>query len=107
MKIKILLIFCILLLISNKSIAGYEYVCTNGNAERVISIYYENEDTNAPCEVQYDKGKGAETLWRAQSNIDFCESKANELVEKQVTLGWSCNKALRSDQGNDLFTNLY
>ncbi len=107
MKFKLILVIFTLFLISTGSLAGVEYVCKHGNAERVISIYYENEENQIPCEVQYDKGDGAETLWRAQSQVGYCESKADELIEKQESWGWSCEKALHSERADDLFTNLY
>ena len=107
MKIKVSLVFCILFLISNVSFAGVEYVCTDGNAERIISVYYENEEAQVPCEVQYDKGEGAETLWRAQSQVGYCESKVDDFVEKQESWGWSCEKALQNEESDDLYTNLY
>ena len=107
MKFKLTLICCTLFLVSNGIFAGVEYVCKHGNAERIISIYYENNEAQVPCEVQYDKGEGVETLWRAQLQVGYCESKADEFVEKQELWGWSCEKSTHPDDADDLYTNLY
>lgn len=87
--------------------ADEEYVCNNGDAKRMISVTYENDQAQVPCEVQYDKGEGAQTLWSAQSEVGFCENKASEFVEKQESWGWSCEKVTQSVYVEDLVSDLY
>ena len=67
--------------------AGEKHVCTYGDAVRVISVAYEDDQNQVPCEVNYDKGEGVQTLWTARSEIGYCESKAIELVEKHKSWG--------------------
>ena len=73
-------------------IAGEDYVCDNNGDKRVIKIEYQNDQQPVPCEVRYDKGQGEETLWTAQSEVGFCEAKADEFIQKQESWGWSCEK---------------
>ena len=77
--------------------ANEEYVCNFGDAKRLISVNYESEHEQVPCQVQYDKGHGAEMLWNAQSEVGYCESKAAEFVAKQESWGWSCSKVTQAE----------
>ncbi|MDH3609077.1 MAG: hypothetical protein OEQ24_07540 [Gammaproteobacteria bacterium] len=87
--------------------AGEEHVCTNGDAMRVISIAYEDDQNQIPCEVNYDKGEGVQTLWSAKSEIGYCESKARELIEKHESWGWSCENNPQAANAVDLVTELF
>lgn len=90
--------------------ASEDFVCDNNGDKRIVSIVYQNTETTVPCEVRYDKGEGEVTLWTAQSEQGFCESKANEFLEKQESWGWSCEKfeAPELDASlEELHTSLY
>ena len=100
-------LFITLLICSFSAVAYDKYVCTHGDAERVISVVYENDQDHVPCEVQYDKGEGAQTLWNAQAEAGYCESKASEFVEKQESWGWSCEHVTQSVTPEDLHSDLY
>jgi len=80
------------LFISYPLLANETYVCKNGDQERTISIVYTNPGSTVPCEVTYDTGMGAESMWQAQNNTGYCEEKAGAFVEKQRGWGWDCNK---------------
>jgi hypothetical protein len=65
--------------------------CTNGDAERIISVIYDNEETGTVCEVTYEKASGVQTLWSANNERDYCLDKARAFVEKQRGWGWTCS----------------
>lgn len=107
MKFHPIFLFFIFLFSSFTAFAADEYVCNNGEAKRVISVTYESDETRVPCEVQYDKGEGVQTLWSAKSELGYCETKASELVEKQESWGWSCEKANQDAYVEDLVSDVY
>ena len=92
MKFTLSVLFVAFIFVSFAAIASEEYVCENGGEKRVISVAYESDQQSVPCEVRYDKGEGVQTLWSAQSEVGFCETKANEFIAKQESWGWSCDK---------------
>lgn len=65
--------------------------CTNGDQTRVISVIYDNDETDAVCEVTYEKSSGVQTLWSANNDRDYCKEKAAEFVQKQEGWGWACS----------------
>jgi hypothetical protein len=67
-------------------------VCRYGELTRSIEVVYLEPGQAVPCEVIYDKsGEGSiETLWRATSEANYCETKAAGLVDRLTGLGWSC-----------------
>ncbi len=107
MKFHSTLIIFLLLFLSTSTFAAEEYVCSNGDAKRVISVAYENDKARVPCEVQYDKGEGVQTLWSAQTDLSYCKTKASEFVEKQESWGWSCEKTNQEMYAEDLVSDLY
>lgn len=80
------------LFMSSAAFAGDTYTCKHGAQERVISVVYTNEGATVPCEVTYNKGEGAASLWQAQNLEGYCEEKAAAFVEKQRGWGWDCTK---------------
>lgn len=82
--------------------ASDEYVCNFGDDKRLISVTYDSEHEQVPCQVQYDKGYGAEMLWNAQSEVGYCESKAEEFVAKQESWGWACSKVTQAEYVEDV-----
>jgi hypothetical protein len=80
------------LLVGN-AVADEIYTCTQGDQERIITIVYQDQAAKVPCEVQYQKNGVTETLWNAQNEVGYCESKAQEFVEKQSGWGWDCAMA--------------
>ena len=86
-------VFLLTLLISTGVFADTEFVCTAGDAERVITVVYFG-DGLVPCEVRYDKGMGAEVLWTAQNEEGYCENQARQFVGKQEGWGYSCSETM-------------
>ncbi len=74
---------------------------------RVISVAYQDGQNQMPCEVNYDKGEGVQTLWSAKSEIGYCESKAREFIEKHESWGWSCENNQQAVNIDDLVTELF
>ena len=60
--------------------------CTNGGQTRVITVVYDNDETDTVCEVTYEKSSGVQTLWSANNERDYCKEKAAGFVQKQE--GW-------------------
>ena len=107
MKFHSVILFVTFYLCCFTVMAGEKYVCNNGDAKRVISVMYESALEPVPCEVQYDKGDGAQTLWSAQAEAGYCEAKASEFVAKQESWGWSCEKTAEGVYAEDLVSDLY
>lgn len=78
--------------ISYTSYANESYICLYGNDERKISVVYAYADAPVPCEVVYEKNGVGESLWRAENEAGYCETKALELAEKNRGWGWDCAK---------------
>ena len=87
------IILCLALALFATPVLASTTSCTYGSQERVISVVYLVDGQKVPCEVQYSKNGETETTWSAQSEEGYCEEKAKELVEKQVSWGWSCKEA--------------
>lgn len=83
-------IFAITAFIALNAFAEERYVCSHGDAERIIEVVYLSTDAPVPCEVTYSKEGNQQTLWSAQNEAGYCESKAQELAQKQAGWGWSC-----------------
>ena len=92
MKKLIALTSLTLLASSAIAIENSKTVCTHDAETRVIEVVYTGEG-NVPCEVQYTKSTGTQTLWNAQNAEGYCEEKAQAFVEKQRGWGWNCEAA--------------
>jgi hypothetical protein len=92
---KSLLVFAVTsacLLLSSTLAANETYVCLYGNSERTIKVVYATPDSKIPCDVVYEKDSGSQVMWNAQNMEGYCETKADEFVEKQRGWGWDCAK---------------
>ncbi len=65
--------------------------CTNGEQVRIITVVYDNPETDTVCEVTYEKSTGVQTLWSANNERDYCLDQATAFVEKQEGWGWICS----------------
>jgi len=93
---KKLIVLCALIsfgLLVGNAIADETYTCTHGNQERIITIAYHDQEAKIPCEVKYQKDGMTETLWSAQNEVGYCESKVEAFLEKQRGWGWDCAMA--------------
>ncbi|MGI9220783.1 MAG: hypothetical protein ACR2QS_07090 [Woeseiaceae bacterium] len=73
--------------------ANTSYQCTYDGMQRRIEILTE-PGVSVPCQVQYHKDTEmpgeVQTLWTADSDAAYCDSKASEFVAKLEGWGWSC-----------------
>ena len=73
--------------------AATSYQCTYDGMQRRIVILTEPGVT-VPCQVQYHKDTEmpgeVQTLWTANSDADYCATKAAEFAAKLEGWGWSC-----------------
>lgn len=70
------------------------YSCVNGALERRVEIVYEQPEAPVPCEVRYSKlteqpGQ-TQTLWSANNQEGYCESKTDEFLQRLQWWGWIC-----------------
>ena len=68
-------------------------ICTKGAELRAVEIAYLTEDA-IPCEVKYTRNRVTKSLWQAQHNAGFCETKATEFVNQLENSGWNCRSVL-------------
>jgi hypothetical protein len=70
-----------------------QYQCAHGLAVRSVAVEYQQRGQKVPCKVVYHKPPQApKGLWKAQAQVGFCESRAEELVETLERSGWSCDE---------------
>jgi len=71
------------------------YQCSYGDLQRRVEILHETGAT-VPCEVHYYKDSEApgdrQVLWRAVSELGYCERKTEEFIAKLQNLGWNCGQ---------------
>ncbi|HIG43446.1 MAG: hypothetical protein ABGY96_24075 [bacterium] len=75
-----------------KAAENYGYICTYETGVRNIEVVYLQEASAVPCEVRYIKDSVSNTLWNAEREPGYCESKAEAFVEKIKGWGWSCDR---------------
>jgi len=81
----------LLVLFAFEVLADKTYLCTYGQDERVISVIYQDQQQQVPCEVRYQHDGMTEVAWTAQIEKGYCERKARDFVQQQLARGWSCN----------------
>ena len=90
--------------VSGTALAQSGYECMSGNLVRRVEIVYSGEGA-VPCSVQYVKETEApgssETLWDAQNESGYCEARAQELVTRLQSLGWSCSAGETAPTADD------
>lgn len=80
-----------LLPLAAASSENYRYLCTQQTETRLIEVVYLLPDQTVPCEVRYQRNSDEpEVLWRANNQEGFCENKAQSLMHKQESWGFSC-----------------
>ncbi|MCH2042028.1 MAG: hypothetical protein MK185_15470 [Saccharospirillaceae bacterium] len=100
MKKSLALISLTLLTSATMAIENSKTVCTHDAETRVIEVVY-NGESSVPCEVQYTKSTGTQTLWNAQNAEGYCEEKAQAFVAKQQGWGWDCQNAAADNSQTD------
>lgn len=101
MNNKILVVSLALLspgLVFAQAVTSYE--CSYDGMQRRIVILTEPGVT-VPCQVQYYKDTElpgeVQTLWTAETDASYCDSKAAEFAAKLEGWGWSCAAGGQAD----------
>jgi hypothetical protein len=72
---------------------GERFECVYGDVVRRVEIVYESGVT-VPCEVHYYKDTEApgqrEILWRADSQLGYCEQQTEAFISQLRGWGWRC-----------------
>ena len=68
------------------------YQCLDGSRERRVVVSYARPRRMVPCEVRYRTHWGELLLWQAESQIGYCEAKADALRDRQQGAGWVCRR---------------
>ncbi len=70
-----------------------EYRCWNGDLVRRIELRGTGMH-NASCEVRYWRNAATagagQSLWRSDSDLDYCAARARELIARLQSGGWRC-----------------
>lgn len=99
MKLRYRLLFPLFALAAlNPAHSDQTFICTHDRDQRIIRVIYGDQETRLPCEVQYEKADGVETLWQAQNLAGYCEEKALAFVEKQRGWGWDCSEQAAEEE---------
>jgi hypothetical protein len=71
-----------------------EFDCRHGDLRRRVEVNTGDAVQDAACEVRYWRNASApgdgEVLWRANQDLDFCDAKARDLLERLERGGWTC-----------------
>ena len=71
-----------------------EFHCRNGDQERRIEVNGPGAAEGRACEVRYWRDAtvagGGRVLWYAQQDADYCAPKAERLVARLESGGWTC-----------------
>ena len=85
-------------LVFAQAVTSYE--CTFDGMQRRIVILTEPGVT-VPCQVQYYKDTElpgeVQTLWNAETDASYCDSKAAEFAAKLEGWGWNCAAGGQAD----------
>lgn len=74
-------------------VSASSWTCQNDGFVRDVVIFYPEAPARLPCKVFYAKpGENVlpRALWEAKNTQNYCERKADELIEKLSSLGWRC-----------------
>ncbi len=78
------------------------WICTQGELIREVTIDYRAAPARLPCSVYYTKRTERtmpRPMWKASSEVGFCERKAAEFVAKLESWGWQCSLDPETDRG--------
>ncbi|MEM0912338.1 MAG: hypothetical protein AAGJ37_15295 [Pseudomonadota bacterium] len=67
-------------------------LCEMGERSRIIVLDSPSSTSEFMCRVVYSTEYGISVPWYAKWDENFCVEKARELVNRQVSLGFECNR---------------
>lgn len=86
------LIFSVLVIFSTAAYAeNTRTVCDSGDVRHIIQVVYP-QGWDVPCEVHFDTPGDSRVVWKAETQVGFCERKAQEIVDRRISHGWSCEE---------------
>lgn len=74
-------------------VSSSSWICQKAEFTREVVVFYPEAPARLPCKVFYAKPKEnviPRALWEAQNTQNYCEHKAEEFIEKLISLGWRC-----------------
>jgi hypothetical protein len=79
------------------ALASDSTTCTKDKLERRVAVV-STTDKPAPCEVRYyrDVDSEGKVLWSAKNKIDYCNTKAQEFIQKLISFGWTCKGSINA-----------
>jgi len=66
----------------------FSYVCENNGLTRSVEVVAEQDYA---CRVRYTKKSGTTYPWNARNQADYCQPRAQDLVDRLVSWGWQCD----------------
>jgi hypothetical protein len=72
------------------------FSCRNDELERRVELQHADGPNRLPCEVLYwrnftEDGDG-QSIWRAETDFEFCVERTHHVVQLLEESGWSCTK---------------
>lgn len=65
-------------------------VCHSNDIRHVIQVVYP-QGWDVPCEVHFQTpGEMDRVIWKADTQVGFCERKAQEIIDRRTNNGWKC-----------------
>ena len=97
-------------LIAISILAGHaqseEFECRRGDLVRRIELRLAEDADRLPCQVVYWKDQESpgepRVPWKADRDLEFCVTKAREMVDGLQSAGWNCDDAGPSQDAAEL-----
>lgn len=84
---------CLLVFLELASASASSWSCQSSKHTREVVVFYPQAPSRLPCKVYYAKPEEnvlPRALWEAINTPNYCEHRAEELVEKLSSAGWHC-----------------
>lgn len=65
-------------------------VCISNDIQHIVQVVYP-QGWDVPCEVHFrTPGEMDRVIWKAETQVGFCERKAQAIIERRINNGWNC-----------------
>ena len=72
-------------------------VCRSNDVKHIVQVVYP-QGWDVPCEVRFQTpGEDDRVIWKAETQVGFCERKAQEIIERRINSGWDCTEEIIFD----------
>jgi rare lipoprotein A len=72
-------------------------VCTHHHHKRIVTLDYQSDQSQVPCQVIYEKPTEKpgyrKVLWRARNTVGYCERKMTRFLRQLNGYGWQCSSS--------------